>query len=157
MIVEMYKTRRLKSRDAWSKGKRLWRVSESNATFLTEQDHELARLLDADLSDYYYSHEDNVLKGDVASYLLQRILKTGRCHWADMHGPIFSLGADRQGVLDWHIQNQEAQIMIKEPAGLALLPLPNPWYLDAEQHQICLLYTSPSPRDGLLSRMPSSA
>ena len=26
-----------------------------------------------------------------------------------------------------------------------------------EQHQICLLYTSPSPRDGLLSRMPSSA
>ena len=37
---------------------------------------------------------------------------------------------------------------------------------DAEQKQIaelqqqveaCLLYTSPSPRDGLLSRMPSSA
>ena len=26
-----------------------------------------------------------------------------------------------------------------------------------ERTQICLLYTSPSPRDGLLSRMPSSA
>ena len=26
-----------------------------------------------------------------------------------------------------------------------------------EQDRICLLYTSPSPRDGLLSRMPSSA
>ena len=26
-----------------------------------------------------------------------------------------------------------------------------------ERHEICLLYTSPSPRDGLLSRMPSSA
>ena len=26
-----------------------------------------------------------------------------------------------------------------------------------EQHKICLLYTSPSPRDRLLSRMPSSA
>ena len=26
-----------------------------------------------------------------------------------------------------------------------------------ENHQFCLLYTSPSPRDGLLSRMPSSA
>ena len=26
-----------------------------------------------------------------------------------------------------------------------------------EKHNICLLYTSPSPRDGLLSRMPSSA
>ena len=25
------------------------------------------------------------------------------------------------------------------------------------QHEVCLLYTSPSPRDGLLSRMPSSA
>ena len=25
------------------------------------------------------------------------------------------------------------------------------------QHGVCLLYTSPSPRDGLLSRMPSSA
>ena len=28
---------------------------------------------------------------------------------------------------------------------------PGGWYID------CLLYTSPSPRDGLLSRMPSSA
>ena len=26
-----------------------------------------------------------------------------------------------------------------------------------QQQEICLLYTSPSPRDGLLSRMPSSA
>ena len=25
------------------------------------------------------------------------------------------------------------------------------------RHTVCLLYTSPSPRDGLLSRMPSSA
>ena len=25
------------------------------------------------------------------------------------------------------------------------------------KHYVCLLYTSPSPRDGLLSRMPSSA
>ena len=28
---------------------------------------------------------------------------------------------------------------------------------DDEDNDICLLYTSPSPRDGLLSRMPSSA
>src|SRR5680860_1799592 len=27
----------------------------------------------------------------------------------------------------------------------------------SESHKGCLLYTSPSPRDGLLSRMPSSA
>ena len=29
--------------------------------------------------------------------------------------------------------------------------------LDQESAETCLLYTSPSPRDGLLSRMPSSA
>ena len=32
-----------------------------------------------------------------------------------------------------------------------------PQYQWIAEHQICLLYTSPSPRDGLLSRMPSSA
>ena len=30
-------------------------------------------------------------------------------------------------------------------------------YMKYTQPAICLLYTSPSPRDGLLSRMPSSA
>ena len=29
--------------------------------------------------------------------------------------------------------------------------------LEEEEPDVCLLYTSPSPRDGLLSRMPSSA
>ena len=29
--------------------------------------------------------------------------------------------------------------------------------VEGDQHVVCLLYTSPSPRDGLLSRMPSSA
>ena len=31
------------------------------------------------------------------------------------------------------------------------------YLLDYGSYQYCLLYTSPSPRDGLLSRMPSSA
>ena len=31
------------------------------------------------------------------------------------------------------------------------------WLPQGEVNIICLLYTSPSPRDGLLSRMPSSA
>ena len=31
------------------------------------------------------------------------------------------------------------------------------WHGDHQWHENCLLYTSPSPRDGLLSRMPSSA
>ena len=31
------------------------------------------------------------------------------------------------------------------------------WHAAGLVSQLCLLYTSPSPRDGLLSRMPSSA
>ena len=30
-------------------------------------------------------------------------------------------------------------------------------YAEGQRRYVCLLYTSPSPRDGLLSRMPSSA
>ena len=33
----------------------------------------------------------------------------------------------------------------------------DPLVLERIFYQVCLLYTSPSPRDGLLSRMPSSA
>ena len=32
-----------------------------------------------------------------------------------------------------------------------------PWWLFLAFSMVCILYTSPSPRDGLLSRMPSSA
>ena len=47
----------------------------------------------------------------------------------------------------------ECMVKIADKAGLPcyLKPYQLPWYRD------CLLYTSPSPRDGLLSRMPSSA
>ena len=44
------------------------------------------------------------------------------------------------------------QIELKQGTALPWLPLPRKNELDP-----CLLYTSPSPRDGLLSRMPSSA
>ena len=33
----------------------------------------------------------------------------------------------------------------------------SPGFIDLHVHGICLLYTSPSPRDATLSRMPSSA
>ena len=42
-------------------------------------------------------------------------------------------------------------------AGLVFNPATPLSYLDHVMDKICLLYTSPSPRDGLLSRMPSSA
>ena len=46
------------------------------------------------------------------------------------------------------------QIIYVDTPGLQL----NPKYsLNRYMNKDCLLYTSPSPRDGLLSRMPSSA
>ena len=45
-------------------------------------------------------------------------------------------------------------------AGTEVLKLDRPWQVDiaaVDEVWVCLLYTSPSPRDGLLSRMPSSA
>ena len=44
----------------------------------------------------------------------------------------------------------DLSVILKEKGGL---PLP----LKIQLSCFCLLYTSPSPRDGLLSRMPSSA
>ena len=41
--------------------------------------------------------------------------------------------------------------------ALASAPLRRVQLKPGEQLETCLLYTSPSPRDGLLSRMPSSA
>ena len=42
----------------------------------------------------------------------------------------------------------------KHDAGPTVITAP---FLFDELFELCLLYTSPSPRDGLLSRMPSSA
>ena len=53
-------------------------------------------------------------------------------------------------------QNQDLEILLNEGRDIKL-------QIDVDVEKIiteylsCLLYTSPSPRDGLLSRMPSSA
>ena len=43
-------------------------------------------------------------------------------------------------------------VKAKAPGAIELAALAK-----SKMHKDCLLYTSPSPRDGLLSRMPSSA
>ena len=49
-------------------------------------------------------------------------------------------------------------LRMKDSTGLELLAKSKELLPDAEVILVtCLLYTSPSPRDGLLSRMPSSA
>ena len=45
-------------------------------------------------------------------------------------------------------------LLISDLTGLVLKKIQRNEITD---RQVCLLYTSPSPRDGLLSRMPSSA
>ena len=61
----------------------------------------------------------------------------------DQPGKILNL---REAILSGiETTEQNARLFLKE----------NPFLFD--HYKDCLLYTSPSPRDGLLSRMPSSA
>ena len=64
------------------------------------------------------------------------------------------------------IQGGEGKLQAKyspseeEKPNIAIVLHPNPKHggtMDSKVNYACLLYTSPSPRDGLLSRMPSSA
>ena len=56
---------------------------------------------------------------------------------------------DGAATMDWMEQEQERGITITSAATTC--------FWRDHRINICLLYTSPSPRDGLLSRMPSSA
>ena len=55
--------------------------------------------------------------------------------------------SDAKDSITLYLKNEEIQRLIEEASDEN----------EAVQLQACLLYTSPSPRDGLLSRMPSSA
>ena len=72
--------------------------------------------------------------------------------YIDMDGVLVDLqyNLDKQG---WH------QNVFKDPPPIyGAVEAFNDLYFDSRYDvYICLLYTSPSPRDGLLSRMPSSA
>ena len=56
------------------------------------------------------------------------------------------------------VTDRQTQPTIVEPTTEEVLVFPDENATDAEQQRhICLLYTSPSPRDRTRSRMPSSA
>ena len=60
--------------------------------------------------------------------------------------------------LEVHAQvSSNAKLFSGASASFGSAPNENVSLVDAAMPGICLLYTSPSPRDGLLSRMPSSA
>ena len=53
---------------------------------------------------------------------------------------------------------EHAVVLLKKKIATGLINLPiNKSKFTKNKYKGCLLYTSPSPRDGLLSRMPSSA
>ena len=68
---------------------------------------------------------------------------------AEMEGRITSSIAAAQEKLRAARQNDDSKAETEALASIS--------QLGYEQGKFCLLYTSPSPRDGLLSRMPSSA
>ena len=51
----------------------------------------------------------------------------------------------------------EDAVEMKTGTRITFVPGVQALYAEALKNICCLLYTSPSPRDGLLSRMPSSA
>ena len=59
----------------------------------------------------------------------------------------FIVGGERAGFVDWHstLAEQPSEPIADQSLGVPML------------YSSCLLYTSPSPRDATLSRMPSSA
>ena len=89
------------------------------------------------------------------TYILGRH-KQRRRHSRGNSSSISSIEGRRQGYEGVGIQDVVSLIAISKDTA---------WCLRSQQHSTqqrgryscCLLYTSPSPRDGLLSRMPSSA
>ena len=64
---------------------------------------------------------------------------------------------------NWNFGTAATLAMKIDSAGIVTKPLQPAFHADyngnasVPDNSVCLLYTSPSPRDGLLSRMPSSA
>ena len=80
--------------------------------------------------------------------LFSKLDELGIVHETYDHAPVFTV-------------EESAEIKSKMPGGhsknLFLKDKAGDFFLICAQSDTCLLYTSPSPRDGLLSRMPSSA
>ena len=85
-------------------------------------------------------------------------LEKGRVYTTNRR-PFKSLG-EHQKAIEYHKNRLKIAMQIGDRGGEAAAygNLGNCYQsLSDYRKSICLLYTSPSPRDGLLSRMPSSA
>src|SRR5664279_4073068 len=93
---------------------------------------------------------DDKLRGQPVSAVAAQVAKEEPARMTDPQGAILR-GTAFYGKISEKIPEQRG---LARKAKIVIFPLePNTW----AQAWTCLLYTSPSPRDGLLSRMPSSA
>ena len=124
----------------------------------------LARTLNLDFSRIQFT-PDLMPSDIVGTEVIQEDKTTGSREFKFLQGPVFSniVLADEINRTPPKTQAalleamQEKQVTI----GGERRALPSPFFVLATQNPIeqegCLLYTSPSPRDATLSRMPSSA
>ena len=84
----------------------------------------------------------------MAHYPGYTVLRTEDC--PEQHGTLTLLTHDVSGAAVLLVENED----VNKAFGIGFGTFPSD---DTGVFHICLLYTSPSPRDGLLSRMPSSA
>ena len=76
--------------------------------------------------------------------------------WVEPHtGKQYNLGL-KNIVIQESLDGAEAELVASLHKGKAITVISDP-YTHGALGQSCLLYTSPSPRDATLSRMPSSA
>ena len=95
--------------------------------------------------------EETGLIGALGEWVLRETCRQGR-QWIDAGLPPLSLAVN----ISAH-QLRYSHMQVTVSAVLEETGYPAKWLELELTEGTCLLYTSPSPRDGLLSRMPSSA
>ena len=95
------------------------------------------------------SEENDKFKGALASKIAAKIygLKVLRANVQD----------NKNNTTRFLVMEKKPKILIKQQKKVITSILFQVRNIPASLYKACLLYTSPSPRDGLLSRMPSSA
>ena len=76
------------------------------------------------------------------------------------NGEILSIAGNTEAVLGWRPEEligQNVSIIVDVPRARGVMSDEGDDVAGTEVHSVCLLYTSPSPRDKRQSRMPSSA
>ena len=91
-------------------------------------------------------HKDSADQDSFADGLLDCPHYTRPEHYQGLEVPEVLLSGNHEKIRRWRLQQSLVRTQQRRPD-----------LLDSLRLNACLLYTSPSPRDGLLSRMPSSA